>query len=81
MTRRRKLKRYRSCQSGFVADGYERLENDARCRARRIVEAKYAEQWNASGILNRWKLQRQMDAEIAAIAHKMMPDVSPHALF
>jgi hypothetical protein len=45
------------------------------------VESKYAEEWNASGIVRRWVLQRQMDAEIAAIVAETMPDVSPDAMF
>ena len=67
--------------SGFVADGYERLVNAHEIDARRIVEAKYADEWNASGIVRRWKLQRKMDAEIAEIVARSVPDVSLETLF
>ncbi|TWU43570.1 hypothetical protein Poly51_63300 [Rubripirellula tenax] len=67
--------------SGIVADGYDRLVSAVESDARRIVEAKYADEWNASGMLRRWKLQRQMDTETAAIVAATMPDVSPDALF
>ena len=49
--------------------------------ARRIVEEKYADEWNASGIIRRWKLQRKMDAEVAAIVAESIPEVSPDAMF
>uniref|UniRef100_UPI00193F2EBF hypothetical protein n=1 Tax=Roseiconus lacunae TaxID=2605694 RepID=UPI00193F2EBF len=68
-------------ESGFVADGYERLISAVESDARQIVEAKYADEWNASGLLRRWNLQRKMDAEISAMVAEMMPDVSPDALF
>jgi hypothetical protein len=67
--------------SGFVADGYDRLVDGLESKAREIVESKYAEEWNASGIVRRWVLQRQLDAEIAAIVAETMPDVSPDAMF
>jgi hypothetical protein len=67
--------------SGFVVDGYERLVSSIECEARRNVEDKYADEWNASGIWLRWQLQRKMDAEVADIVAKSMPDVSPDAFF
>jgi hypothetical protein len=67
--------------SGIVADGRERLITAVESDARRIVEKKYADQWNKSGTLARWRLQRLMDAEITALVSKTMPDVSPDALF
>jgi hypothetical protein len=68
-------------ESGFVADGYDRLVSAVESDARLIVETKYADEWNASGLIRRWKLQRKMDAEISVLVSKMMPDVSPDALF
>ena len=66
---------------GIVADGYRRLascvESDARC----IVEAKYADEWNASGFVQRLALKRKMKAEISDIVTETLPDVSPDALF
>ncbi|MEM0925028.1 MAG: hypothetical protein AAGJ83_03245 [Planctomycetota bacterium] len=67
--------------SGFVHDGYERLVNEAESEARRMVEEKYAEQWNSAGIFQRWTLERKMSAEIASLTSQMMPDVSPESLF
>ncbi|TWT85091.1 hypothetical protein CA13_65730 [Planctomycetes bacterium CA13] len=68
-------------ESGFVADGHDRLIASVESDARRIVEAKYADEWNASGLVRRWKLQRKMDAEIGVLVAEMTPDVSPDALF
>ncbi|TWU31305.1 hypothetical protein Q31b_58860 [Novipirellula aureliae] len=67
--------------SGFVADGYDRLVSAIESDARRNVEEKYADEWNGAGILRRWKLQRQMEAEIAVAVAENLPDVSPDALF
>ena len=68
-------------RSGFVAGGYERVVAGVESEARRVVESKYADEWNASGIFKRWKLQRKMYAEIAALIAEKMPDVSAQALF
>ncbi|TWU51495.1 hypothetical protein [Rubripirellula reticaptiva] len=68
-------------ESGFVVDGHDRLTAAVESDARLIVEAKYADEWNASGLIRRWKLQRKMDAEISVLVAEMMPDVSPDALF
>ena len=64
-----------------MADGCDRLISAVESDARKVVEAKYADEWNASGLIRRWKLQRKMDAEISAIVAKTMPDVSPDAMF
>ncbi|MCC9602227.1 hypothetical protein LOC67_16855 [Stieleria sp. JC731] len=68
-------------ESCFVAGGYDRLFSAVESDARQIVEAEYADEWNASGLIRRWKLQRKMDAEISVIVAEIMPDVSPAALF
>ncbi|WP_145073529.1 hypothetical protein [Aureliella helgolandensis] len=68
-------------KSGFVADGYDRLVSAVESDARLIIEAKFADEWNASGLIRRWKLHRKMNAEIAMLVAEMMPDVSPDALF
>ena len=78
---RRDAQSHLYAESGIVADGYKRLVSAYELEARRIVEAKYAHEWNASGIVRRWRLQRKMDAEIAAIVAESMPDVSPDAKF
>ncbi|TWU17803.1 hypothetical protein Pla52o_50180 [Novipirellula galeiformis] len=68
-------------ESGFVADGYDRLVSAVESDARLIIETKYADEWNANRLIRRWKLQRKMDAEIAVLVAEMMPGVSPDALF
>ncbi len=68
-------------ESAFVADGYDRLISAVESDARKIVGKKYADEWNASGLIRRWNLRRKMDAEISAIVAETMPDVSPDAKF
>ena len=68
-------------QSGFVAGGMQNLVRGVEVDVRRIVEAKYADEWNSSGLLRRWRLQRKMNREIAALVTELMPNVSPEALF
>ncbi len=70
-----------ACRSGIVANGYSNVAAGVDSDARRLVEAKYADEWNAASLVRRWKLQRLMDAEIAELAAKLMPNVSPEALF
>lgn len=67
--------------SGFVSGGYGNLMSGVESEARQIIEEKYADEWNASGLLHRWRLQRKMDREIAELVVEMMPEVSPKALF
>ena len=78
---RRDARSHLYAEHGIVADGYERLVSAYELEARRIVEAKYAHEWNASGIIRRRRLQRKMDAEIAAIVAAPMPDVSTDTVF
>jgi hypothetical protein len=63
--------------SGFVAGGFGNLLSGVESEARRIIEEKYADEWNASGLLHRWRLQRKMDREIAELVAETMPEVSP----
>lgn len=70
-----------AADSGIVADGYERLVSGVESEARRVVEAKYANEWNSSGLIRRWHLQRKIDADVATLVAKMMPDVSPESMF
>ena len=67
--------------SGIVCGGYSNLVNGVEVEARRIVEEKYAEEWNAANLIQRWRLQRKMEREIAELVADLMPDVSPEALF
>lgn len=69
------------CSSGIVADGYSNLVTGVESEARRTVEAKYVDEWNAAGLVRRWKLQLMMNAEIEELAAKLMPKVSPDAVF
>jgi hypothetical protein len=69
------------CSSSIVANGYSNLVSVVEAEARQIIEAKYAEEWNAASLLRRLKLQRMMNAEIKELAAKLMPNVSPDALF
>ena len=69
------------CSSRIVVNGYTNLVSGIETEARRTIEAKYADEWNAAGLVRRWKLQRIMNAEIEELAAKMMPDVSPEAMF
>ncbi|MCA9159035.1 MAG: hypothetical protein KDA51_07000 [Planctomycetales bacterium] len=67
--------------SGFVDGGFTNLVCGFELEARRVVEEKYADEWNASGLLHRWRLQRKMDEEIAKLVEEKMPNVSSRALF
>lgn len=66
---------------GIVVNGYSNLVSGVDSEARRTVEAKYADEWNAAGFVRRWKLQRMMNVEIPELAAKLMPEVSPDAVF
>lgn len=81
MTLHRKSEQQETESSGFVVDGDERLHAGVAEEARRIIEKKYADEWKSSGIFRRWKLQRIMNIEIAALVTEMKPDVSQDALF
>lgn len=70
-----------ACRSGIVANGYSNVAAGVDSEARRLVEAKYADQWNAASLARRWKLRRLIDAEITELAAKLMPNVSPESLF
>ncbi len=65
----------------FVADGEDRLVRSVISRARALVEEKYADEWNRSGFLRRWKLQRAMKKEIEELVSQELPDVAPESLF
>ncbi len=67
--------------SRIVVNGYSNLVSGVEAEARRTVEAKYADQWNAAGLVRRWKLQRMMNVEIKELVADLMPEVSPDANF
>ena len=68
-------------QSGFIVGGYANLVKGYDSEQRRIVEDKYAAEWNASGLLRRFFLQRKMNREIAKLVADEMSNVSQEALF
>lgn len=55
---------------GFVASGRGNLLKVFEAEARKIVEAKYTDEWNSAGFFRRWILRRIMTAEIADIVAK-----------
>jgi hypothetical protein len=67
--------------SSIVVNGYSNLVSGAEAEARKIIEEKYADDWNAAGLIRRMKLQRMMNVEIKKLAADLMPKVSPHSLF
>jgi hypothetical protein len=67
--------------SSIVANGRSNLVEAVESRARQLVEAKYAEEWNSAGLIRRWILRRTMNSEIRVLAARLMPEVSPEALF
>jgi len=69
------------CGPRIVANGHRNLAAGVREEARRVVEAKYAEQWNTSGLVRRWKLQRIMNAEINELVAERMPECSSKTMF
>ncbi len=69
------------CSSAVVANGDSKLISGVEAEARRIVKAKYAEEWNSAGFFRRLKLLRKMNTETRELAAKLMPNVSPDALF
>ncbi len=68
-------------RSSIVSNGYCNLVKGFEEVARREIEEKYADEWDASGLFKRWRLQRLMDREVQAIVNKSMPKVSSEAIF
>lgn len=67
--------------SDFVSDGYCNLVKAIDEEVRRTVDARYADEWYASGLFKRWRLQRKMDREVQAIVSEAVSKVSSKALF
>jgi len=68
-------------RSSIAANGHSNLVNRVADEARREIEEKYADEWNASGRLRRWSLRKRIEREIAAVIAERTADVSPDALF
>lgn len=69
------------CGSGVVINGHSNLVSGVESEARRTVEANYADELKSAGFVRRWKLRRLMRAEIKELSAKLMPEVSPDAVF
>lgn len=67
--------------SDFVADGYERVINGIEAEVRLEVEQKYADEWNASGLIKRWFMLRRIEQEIAEGVAERSQHISPESLF
>ena len=67
--------------NGFVADGYERAIDGIESEIRPEIEKKYADDWNASGLINRWILSRKIEKEIRVLVAERSKQISPDALF
>ena len=65
----------------FVVDGYERALVGIEAEVRPEIESKYADEWNASGLLKRWFLQRRIEREIAERVAERSRHISPNSLF
>jgi len=79
--RTRRSPEARTESSGFVSDGFERALNGIELEVRAEIEAKYADEWNVSGLFQRWLLRRQMKREIAACVIERSAHISDKALF
>ena len=67
--------------SSFVADGYERALDGIEQEVRYHVEQEYAETWNSAGLLQRWRIHKEMEREIAKRVAKQSAHISPSSLF
>ena len=67
--------------SSIVENGFERVWAAVSAEVRRDVEAKYAPEWNVSGLLKRWRLQRRIKREIAERVRERMNPISESSLF
>jgi hypothetical protein len=72
-----------SCSSrpGPVADGYERAIAGIEAEVRPVIEQKYADEWNTSGIVGRWFLLRRIEREIVDCVAERSADISPDSCF
>lgn len=67
--------------SGFIVDGYERAIKAFKAEVRVAVEQKYADEWNASGMVKRWRMRRMIERKIADGVAKRSRQVSRDSLF
>ena len=67
--------------TNVVADGFDRAIDAIGAEVRSEVEAKYADEWNASGIIRRLILLRRIDREIDELIAERSKHISPESLF
>jgi hypothetical protein len=67
--------------NGFVVDGYEHAIDGIDAEIRSEVEEKYADEWNASGLIKRWMLSRKIEKEIRTLVTERSKHISPDAHF
>ena len=65
----------------FVVDGFDRAWNAVEAEIKHEVEEKYAQEWNSSGIIKRWRLQRLMEHEIAERVSERLKHISDDSMF
>jgi len=69
-------------ESSVVADGHQRVRKGIEAEARPEIEQKYSEEWNTSGYLRRWFLQRKINREVAQqVAQRQAQQAPPDALY
>ena len=78
MTRSAKLK---NASSDFIDDGHERALDGIEAEVRPKIEQKYADEWNASGLVQRWFLMRRIERELADSVAEHSAHISPESLF
>jgi uncharacterized membrane protein len=67
-----------SHESGYVADGCERARAAIEPQIRAAVERQYASRIATASIIQRWRLKRQMNRQIAERLAHIAP---PNALY
>ena len=70
-----------SYSTDFVADGYERALDGVEADVRPEIERKYADEWNAAGLVKRWFLLRRIEREISERVAERSQHISPTSLF
>ena len=58
----------------FVANGQQNAWVEMEPSIRAEVEQEFAEEWNASGIIRRWFLQRKIDVEVTRRLEECAPN-------
>jgi hypothetical protein len=80
-TMKSRIDKISNSDQGFVADGYDRAIAGVEVEIRPMVEQKYADEWNASGLIKRWLLLRRIEREIGELVAERAKHISPDSLF